>query len=83
METTKLSTKGQVILPKAIRDAYGWRPGMEFSLEDTGDGVLLRPLKRFAETRLEELVGCLKYDGPARSLEEMARGVAEEAKRHA
>jgi hypothetical protein len=27
MEITKLSTKGQVILPKTVRDAYGWNPG--------------------------------------------------------
>ena len=24
---TKLSTKGQVVLPKAIRDKRGWGPG--------------------------------------------------------
>ncbi|PZN73131.1 MAG: hypothetical protein DM484_23225 [Candidatus Methylumidiphilus alinenensis] len=29
METTRLSSKGQVILPKSVRDAHHWSPGSE------------------------------------------------------
>jgi AbrB family looped-hinge helix DNA binding protein len=47
METTRLSSKGQVILPKSIRDAHRWQPGTEFMVEDTAEGVLLRPAKPF------------------------------------
>jgi AbrB family looped-hinge helix DNA binding protein len=42
METTRLSTKGQIILPKAIRDSRAWGPGTEFTVEETGEGILLR-----------------------------------------
>ena len=76
METTKLSSKGQVILPKNIRAAHQWEPGVEFVVEDTADGVLLRPLKPFEPTRIEDVIGCTGYAGPARTLEEMDAAIA-------
>jgi AbrB family looped-hinge helix DNA binding protein len=76
METTKLSSKGQVILPKNIRAAHQWEPGVEFLVEDTADGVLLRPLKPFEPTRIEDVIGCTGYAGPARTLEEMDAAIA-------
>jgi AbrB family looped-hinge helix DNA binding protein len=77
METTKLSSKGQVVLPAAIRAAHGWQPGVEFLVEDTADGVLLRPLKPFKSSRLEEVFGSTGYTGPARTVEEMDEAIAE------
>ena len=76
MKTTKLSSKGQVVLPSRIRSAHHWQPGVEFSVEDTPDGVLLRPLKPFKPTRLEEVFGCAGYTGPAKTIEEMDAGIA-------
>ena len=81
METTKLSSKGQVILPKSVRDARHWRPGMEFTVEEVGGGVLLRPLKPFKPTRHEDVFGCLKYSGPPLSIEDMEQAILEEASR--
>ena len=43
METTRLSSKGQIIIPKAIRQAYKWPVGQEFLVEQTEQGILLRP----------------------------------------
>lgn len=85
METTKLSSKGQVILPAAIRTANQWKAGVEFAVEDTGDGVLLRPLKPFAATTLKEVTGCCAgYTGKAHTLEEMDKAITAETKaRHA
>jgi AbrB family looped-hinge helix DNA binding protein len=71
METTRLSSKGQIILPKTVRDMHHWAPGTDFSVEDTGDGVLLRPIKTSQPTRLDDLVGSLQVKGSARSIEEM------------
>lgn len=76
METTKLSSKGQVILPKSIRAAHQWEPGVEFVVEDTAEGVLLRPLKPFEPTRIEDVIGCTGYPGPARTFEEMNAAIA-------
>ena len=50
METTRLSTKGQIILPKNIRTSRAWAPGTEFTVEETADGILLRPAGRFRRT---------------------------------
>ncbi len=71
MTTTKLSSKGQVIIPKIVRSRHNWHIGQELSIIDTGDGVLLRPSRLFRETKLEEVGGCLKRSGNTVSLEEM------------
>lgn len=81
MQTTRLSSKGQVILPKSVRDAYNWEPGTEFSVEPVGDGVLLRPLKSVAHSRLEDVAGCLRVTGPARTIAEMDAAVVAELRR--
>jgi AbrB family looped-hinge helix DNA binding protein len=80
METTRLSSKGQVILPKSIRSAHHWEPGIDFLVEDTGDGVLLRPIKPFNQTRLEDVIGCTGYKGPAKSIEDMDAAIADGVK---
>ena len=80
--TTIVSTKGQVILPKAIRDQLQWHPGTRLAVEHTADGVVLRPLTAaFAPTRPEDVFSCLPYEGRPKSIEEMAAGIAAEAKR--
>lgn len=80
--TTTISTKGQVILPKAIRDQLQWNAGTRLSVEHTADGVLLKPLTTtFAQTRPEDVFGCLAYKGRPKSIEEMEAGIAMEAKR--
>lgn len=80
MERTRLSSKGQVIVPKAVRDARNWLPGTEFLVEEVEEGILLRPLKPFEPTKLEDVVGCTGYAGPARSLGEMERAIAQGAR---
>jgi AbrB family looped-hinge helix DNA binding protein len=75
MDTTRLSSKGQIILPKTVRDHHHWAPGTDFSVEDTGDGVLLRPIKTGQPSRLEDVVGSLRVKGPARTIEEMDAAV--------
>ena len=82
MNTTRLSSKGQVILPKALRDARGWRPGVEFEIEEVAEGLLLKPLSPFPRTTIEDVRGCISYSGPRLSIEEMDQAVLEEAKRH-
>ena len=80
--TTTISTKGQVILPKAIRDQLQWDAGIRLIVERTANGVLLKPLTvAFVRTRPEDVFGCLPYQGKPKSIEEMGAGIAMEAKR--
>jgi AbrB family looped-hinge helix DNA binding protein len=76
MDTTKLSSKGQVVLPSAIRTARKLKAGARFAVEDTAEGILLRPLSPFPRARIEDVCGMLKYSGPARSPEEMDAAVS-------
>ncbi|MBW8728684.1 MAG: AbrB/MazE/SpoVT family DNA-binding domain-containing protein [Inquilinus limosus] len=79
--TTTVSTKGQVILPSAIRQRREWRAGTRLLVEETAEGVLLRPLPAFPETRPEDVFGSLPHRGKPKSLEEMDAGVLAEARR--
>ena len=56
---TRISTKGQVVLPKAIRDRRGWAPGAELIVEDRPDGVLLRAAPNVGATRFQDVAGSL------------------------
>src|SRR5271156_6295381 len=49
--TTTVSTKGQIILPKAIRQRRNWAAGTRLVVEDTPDGVVLKAAPVFAPTR--------------------------------
>ena len=60
MATTRLSSKGQVIIPKAFRSTHRWEAGTEFLVIDTGDGILLRPKAPFVRSALADVAGMLK-----------------------
>ncbi len=65
METTRLSSKGQVIIPKAVRSAHRWEAGLDFLVIDTGDGILLKPKAPFEATVLADVAGMFKAKVPA------------------
>jgi AbrB family looped-hinge helix DNA binding protein len=81
----KISSKGQLVLPKAVRDAYGLTAGSEVEIESVGETIVLRPHVRRPRTgrvyTLDEVAGMLKYDGPPVSIRDMDRAVEEEVRR--
>ncbi|MGO4128406.1 AbrB/MazE/SpoVT family DNA-binding domain-containing protein [Inquilinus sp. YAF38] len=79
--TTIISTKGQVFLPSAIRQRRDWRAGTRLVVEETPEGVLLRPVPAFPETRPEDVFGSLRLRGKPKSLKEMDAGVLAEARK--
>ncbi len=79
--TTTVSTKGQIVLPKAIRQLLRWESGTRLVVEPTPEGVLLKPEPAFATTRPEDVFGCLTCDGAPRTLADMEAGILAEARR--
>ncbi|WP_420962749.1 AbrB/MazE/SpoVT family DNA-binding domain-containing protein [Brucella sp. IR073] len=78
---TTVSTKGQVILPKAIRQRREWDAGTRLIVEDTPEGVLLKQAPAFATTHPEEVFGLLAWKGEPKSLEDMEAAIVAEARR--
>jgi AbrB family looped-hinge helix DNA binding protein len=84
MQTTKLSSKGQVIIPKELRTRRRWEPGQELQTIETDEGILLKPVSAFPVTSLREVTASLSYSGKAKSLKEMEEAIkkgAESVKR--
>lgn len=83
--TTTVSTKGQVILPKAIREQLHWPAGTRLVVENTDGGVTLRPLTEpFAATNAKDVFGSLPHGGKPKSVEDMEAGIIAEVRtRHA
>ncbi len=79
--TVRLSTKGQLILPKSIRQRLRWNAGTRLVVEDTAEGVLLKAAPVFDPAVPDEVFGSLNVSGPPKTLEEMDAGILAEAKR--
>lgn len=50
-----MSKRYQITIPKAIRDAYGWKTGQKFVFSVEGDAALMQPVPT-----LDELAGIAK-----------------------
>lgn len=76
MAIATMTTKGQITVPKEIRDALRLHPGdrVDFVLGKDGTATL-RPAKR----SLLDLCGMLKYDGPPVTIEQMNEDIARAA----
>jgi AbrB family looped-hinge helix DNA binding protein len=70
-----LSSKGQVVIPKEIRDQLHWTAGHELSIETTESGVLLKSRPQKKALRLEELRGFLKSPGAPLATDELCKPV--------
>lgn len=79
MQTTTLSSKGQVIIPKTLRTALRWAPGTQLEVHDTPEGVLLRPAAVATKASLPEGLAAIRrrvaYAGPTVSLKDMDAAV--------
>ncbi|RHW19342.1 AbrB/MazE/SpoVT family DNA-binding domain-containing protein [Sphingomonas gilva] len=86
---TTLSAKGQVVIPKDVRDMLGLTAGQQLEVVPAGRGVLLRPTIAKAGRSFEEITAEIRkitssYKGRPVPVEEMNRTIAKEwAKRGA
>jgi antitoxin PrlF len=76
MARATLTSKGQITLPKEIRQQLGLKAGVRFECYVDRDGqVVLVPLT----VKLEDLIGILPYSGPPKTIEEINEGIAQAA----
>ena len=60
METSILTTKGQLLIPKRIRNKYGIKSGIKVIFEETDKGVVIRPMN---EEYFNSFRGIIKSTG--------------------
>ena len=54
--TTKMSSKGQIVIPESIRDSLGLKAGTQFVVVGKGDTVILKSID---EPPMEEFAGLI------------------------
>ncbi|MBI3182802.1 MAG: AbrB/MazE/SpoVT family DNA-binding domain-containing protein [Myxococcales bacterium] len=77
---TRLSTKGQLVIPREIRARHGWGSGTELEVEDRGESVVLRQARKIPRTKVEDLLGCLPYAGRPKTIVQMEAAIARGAR---
>ncbi len=73
METSILTSKGQLLIPKRIRNKYGIKAGIKVIFEETENGLVIRPMN---EDYFNSFMGILKSTGNLK--QEMKEMKAEE-----
>lgn len=71
---TRLSAKGQVVIPKDVRDRLGWLQGNELEVVETGEGIILRKPRKTgvsADQALARIHARRRHEGPPLPVEEL------------
>lgn len=71
-----VTSKGQVTIPKRVRDALGITPGSRVEFDVAHGGARLTLVKRHQASRIEEGPGILDYRGRRIAIDEMHGGLA-------
>jgi AbrB family looped-hinge helix DNA binding protein len=81
MQTARISSKGQIVIPKHIRDKVGLKPGSLVDVKIANEHIELIPLP---EDPIKALRGSLKSRKSLASqlIKEHRREVRQDAKRH-
>lgn len=77
---TRVSAKGQVVIPKVIRQRHQMVAGRVLDVIETPEGVLLRPSAKGEGSSVDEAIAKLReivrYEGPPVSIEDMNATIA-------
>ncbi len=72
---TRLSAKGQVVIPKDVRDAMGLKPGMRLGVTQGVGEIRLKLLDApnpFPRTTIAQILAFPKWQGQPKSVEEIS-----------
>ena len=75
MDRTTISSKGQIVIPKQIRDRHRWRPGTELAVIDSAGGVRIEALQRGKTLIASDVFGCLQHEGKPLPIDRLAAPV--------
>lgn len=76
MSTGTMTSKGQITIPKDVREQLGLTPGTRVTFTRNANGDFVLSMTR---SSLASLQGRLQYDGPPVSLDEMEDAIASAA----
>jgi len=76
----RISDKGQITLPKLLRDRRGWPGGTEFVVEERPDGVFLRPVLPEKPAEVDATFGRLRPVKKVITIDDMQEAMLEEAR---
>ena len=82
MSTTTVSSKGQVVIPRHLREKHRLTSGMRLQISETNEGFVLSPVKRSRPSARQ--AGWRSLRGCAKGTEALKQHLAEhrrEAKR--
>lgn len=71
MDAVLVSTKGQVVLPVAVRKALGLKPGMRVHIQVEGKAARITAAPAKEASTLQEIQQILQYAGPKVPLAKM------------
>lgn len=75
MDRTRISSKGQIVIPKDIRDRHQWKPGTELAVIDAGGAVRIEALRRGKTLTAGDVFGCLQHQGKPLPIDRLAAPV--------
>jgi AbrB family looped-hinge helix DNA binding protein len=73
---TKLSTKGQMVVPAEVRAALGFEVGDVLDVRVERDEMIVRRTRPAKKGSFFDLIGPSPYKGPPKTIEEMDAGIA-------
>lgn len=76
MSIATVTSKGQITVPKDVRDDLGLTPGTKVTFTRNADGDYVLSTRG---SSVLDLCGALGYSGPAKSLDEMDAAIASAA----
>jgi len=71
MGAVLVSTRGQVVLPVAVRKALGLKPGMRVNIRVEGKGARITPAPAKEAVTVREIQEILGYSGPKVPVQKM------------